>query len=136
MQGEIQPMRGEIKVNIRKLGKFGETWKIQKTRNNKVLKFYEFLNVCVTLTRFVFASGLVGTHWLFVTLYGHLPLIWGQPISVEVIGMTGLFVSCCQAQISLEMHWETGLCISLIEFIIAINFRSNCQPKISYLFPF
>ena len=39
MQGEIQPMRGEIKVNIRKLGKFGETWKIQKTRNNEVLKF-------------------------------------------------------------------------------------------------
>ena len=49
MQGEIQPMRGEIKVNIRKLGKFGETWKIQKTRNNKDLKFYEFFNVLFNL---------------------------------------------------------------------------------------
>ena len=49
MQGEIQPMRDEIKVNIRKLGKFGETWKIQKTRNNKVLKFYEFFNVWFNL---------------------------------------------------------------------------------------
>ena len=50
---------------------------------------------------FVFASGLVGTHWLFTTLYGHPPLTWGQPISVKVIGMIGFLVSCCKAQISL-----------------------------------
>ena len=78
---------------------------------------------------FVIASDLVGTHWLFMTLYGHLPLIWVQPISVKVVGVIALSVSCCQAKISLEMHGKTGLGISLIEFITAINFRSNCQTQ-------
>ena len=32
---------------------------------------------------FVIASGLVGTHWLFNTLYGHPPLIWGLPFLVS-----------------------------------------------------
>ena len=70
-----------------------------------------------------------------MTVYGHPPLICSQPISVKVVGVIALLVSCCQAQVSLEMHGETGIGISLIEFISIINFRSNCQTQNWLLVP-
>ena len=43
--GEIQPMLGQIELNIGKLGKFGKTWKTQqisKFQFSKFPKFFEF----------------------------------------------------------------------------------------------
>ena len=88
------------------------------------------LSCCLLLILvFHIASGLVGTHWLFNTLYGHPPLIWGIPIAVKVIGMIGFFNSYCQVEISTVMHWKSVLYSCLFKFLIAINLKQNCQTQ-------